>query len=142
MTQFSFDAEAELHIRRAQINGDDAAKALLILAQYLRTGEPVPSNLAKYLADAIEASMAKDGKTRASELLVELGLKAKNRRIIADWLEIGCTVEEQLDSGKSKFNAFLDVAEMFGISEKTVQTYFNQYQKALLITEAINQGKM
>ena len=142
MTKFSFDAEAELHIRRSHIDGDDAAKALLIVANYLRAGEPVPSNLAKYLADAIEASMAKDSKNRGSELLLELGLKAKNRRIIEDWLEIGCTVEEQLDSGKSKFNAFLDVAQMFGISEKTVQTYFNQYQKALQITEAINQGKM
>lgn len=141
MTKFSFDADAQQHIQRAHVKGDDAAEALLMVAKYLRSGEPVPSNLAEYLAGAIEAAMVKDSNKRASELLIELGLKAKNRREIEDWIKIGSTVEELLDSGKAKFNAFLDVAEMYGITDKTVKKYFNKYQKTLKINDEINNGE-
>lgn len=131
---FSFDALAEENIRKAKISEEYAAKALLQIAVYLRQQEAIPGNLAEYLAGAIEASMLKP-KDKGKALSEELGLSAKNRRPRDCWFEIGKAVEELLDAGKTKFFAFPEVAEDYGLSKETVANYYKVYSEAMIETE-------
>ena len=67
-------------IYAAPANPDKAAEVLMLTARLLRSGEPIPAQLAQYLADAFEASMVKPLEIRAKSLTLELNLTALNRR--------------------------------------------------------------
>ena len=76
-------------IDEAPRDAEKAAECLLIAAGYLRSCKPMPSDLARYLADAIEAAVLKPAEHRAKALALELNLMALNRRplnIDPDWL--------------------------------------------------------
>ncbi len=61
-------------LARIESDPDAARDVLQIASGYIRRGEPLPGNLAEYLAGAIEAAMAKPAKFRAKALSDELGL--------------------------------------------------------------------
>lgn len=75
-----FDLRASKAIRQARADPEEAARVLLIAAEYLREHKPLPYLLADYLADAFEAAMAKSPEKRLAELGFELNLKSKNKR--------------------------------------------------------------
>jgi hypothetical protein len=128
-------------INWSESHADAAADALLILAQYLRRGEAVPSELAKYLADAIEASMEKPSKARGKAFTDELHLTANNRRPVGYWLEIGQAIEELISNGHSNEIAKAKIVEKYGISEKTAANYLDRYREAINETQRIEDAE-
>lgn len=131
------DFEASEAINRAESDPEQAAKALLIAARYMREGKPLPDYLAEHLASAIEAAMLKPTESRGVELARELNLTAQNRRPAAYWYEVGnwmdgernpITEDEEPQKLSIEEVAFM-AAEHFGISETTAARYYRQYMK-------------
>jgi hypothetical protein len=75
-----FDLRSSKAIQQASADPEEAARVLLIAAEYLREHKPLPYQLADYLADAFESAMAKAPEKRLAELGFELNLKSKNKR--------------------------------------------------------------
>ena len=112
----------------ADADPEQAAVVLREAAGFLRKGEPLPFQLAIYLADAFERSMSKVPSFRGSELLINLRLKANNRRRVAVNLEyLGRDFEKCLNSKMSVLEAQLHVGELYKISESTVKRLFDEY---------------
>ncbi len=135
MARLDFDVRVHDALRRADADPDAAAEALLIAADYLRRGEPLPRLLVEHLAGAIEAAMGKPAARRGSELLHELKLTARNRRPASDWLDVGAAFEQLVDDGASDTAAKTRVAADFGISETTVLSYARAYRQALALAQ-------
>lgn len=127
MPRLSFDAAAADAIAKAESDPQGATDALLILAHYLRAGQPVPHNLAAWVADAIEASMGKPHEVRGGALLRELNLTAHGRRPAASWVDVGMFVAAREGS---KIEAIHDAAARWGIDETTVKRYVRRYEAA------------
>ena len=105
-----------------------AAKVLSIAAEYLRKGEVLPSGLAFFLADAIERSMKMGPSVRGSELLINLKLKALNRRpAAADFVLVGRDLEQLLAEETPVLEAIEEVACRHAISESTVRRKHKAY---------------
>lgn len=105
-----------------------AAKVLSIAAEYLRKGEILPSGLAFFLADAIERAMKKAPSVRGSELLINLKLKALNRRpAAADFALVGRDLEQRLAEKTPVLEAIEAVASRHAISESTVRRKYKIY---------------
>ena len=112
----------------ADADPEQAAVVLREAAGFLRKGEPLPFQLAIYLADAFERSMSKVPSVRGSELLINLRLKANNRRRVAVNLEyLGRDFEKCLNSKMSVLEAQLHVGELYKISESTAKRLFDEY---------------
>lgn len=124
--KFTFDFDAAKHISRVQMSENHAAEVLLMAAKYLREYNAVPTNIAEYLADAIEASMVKGEGHRAKALIEELGLKVRNRRPSATWFEVGSAVSRLKKDGMSESAALNSVAEELNIDRNTVAKYLAQ----------------
>lgn len=124
-----FDAEAYECVRKSRLSEEEAAKALLIAAKYIRAGKPLPMDLDSWLAGAFEEAVRHPANI-GHMLLVRLGLKATNRRKSADWLDIGPLFEEMLEAGMSQNRAATEIAENHGISESTVVRLWKEYNKA------------
>ncbi|MRK20720.1 hypothetical protein [Pseudomonas sp. JG-B] len=121
------DDEADLAVCRAPADADEAAKALLIAARYLRENKPLPWILRSYLAGAIEASMLKpNGDSRNTAFLRELHLAAENRRPVkALWFEVGDLVEMEMRKNGGKLNAAFDqAAKKFSISKSSASRLY------------------
>ena len=115
-----------------------AAKVLSIAAEYLRKGEVLPSGLAFFLADAIERAMKKSPSVRGSELLINLKLKALNRRpAAAHFALVGHDLEQLLAEKTPVLEATEAVASRHAISESTVRRRHKVYleHKAFEIQE-------
>ncbi len=112
-----------------------AAEALRIAARYIREGKPLPPPLDDYLAGAIEAAMHKAPEHRGSALLLELNLKALNRKPGRYWLEVGKFVEFHRDpdvaKGMTYEGAVAMAADIFKIHDSTVRRYWRQFKKHL-----------
>lgn len=153
---YSLDLEADEAIRKAKFDADCAARVLVIAADYLRRREPLPDNLAKYLADAIDYSMDKPKKDRANTLALKLNLIAKNRRP-KDWYEIGEFVENLLSDSNSMETgshssasqktkpvretvetALEKASEKFKVSVSTAKRNLRKYREAHEENERIN----
>lgn len=107
---------------------EQAAVVLRMAAGYLRKGEPLPFPLAFFLADAIEKAMRKAPSVRGSELLLNLKLKATNRRkVAANFEHVGRDFEECRSENMSVMNACLKIAEQYGISESSVTRLHKKY---------------
>lgn len=126
----SFCARAADAIGRAPSDPGAATEVLRIAAGYLRRGEPLPANLADYLADAIEAAMAKPAEHRLSALGLELNLTASNRRPAAHWVDIAHRCEELQDGTRSTDAVANDVAAEFGIGVSTAKRYWQAFRNA------------
>lgn len=109
---------------------NSARDALLFVAGYIRRGEALPGNLAAFLVDAIEAAMAQPPKLRAKALTDELGLTANNRRPAGDWATIGAEVERLVKAGDSEEKAIGALSDETGVSDRTVQRYWDKYRLA------------
>lgn len=129
-----FDVEAWEHARKSKLSAEEAAKALLMAAKYIREKKPLPMGLDDWLAGAFEEAVrhperhAPDNGNIGHALLVCLGLKANNRREKADWLDIGPLFEEMLEAGMSRNMAATAIAEDHGISESTVVRLWKKYK--------------
>lgn len=75
-----FDARVFDALRLAEADPEEAAKVLLLAAEYLRSGQRMPSQLAVFVADAFEAAMSQPQNLRAKALTDWLYLSAKNKR--------------------------------------------------------------
>lgn len=75
-------------IRLAPTDPDKAAEVLVIAAEFLRSGRPMPLELVDYVAGAFHAAMLKPEQHRARALLLELNLAVDGRRPRGfDWMD-------------------------------------------------------
>jgi len=130
------DERATDALANAESDPEAAKVALLIAADYVRRGAPLPGNLADHIAGAIEAAMAKPKNLRAKALTYELRLSAVNRRPKADWALIGSDVERHITRGASQDRALLDVSDKYGLSKSTAERYWNDYKSRSLELQA------
>lgn len=121
------DARAFEALRRAKADPDAAAKALEIAAEYLRAREPLPHDLADWLADAFESAAAKPPENRADMLAMELLLRSLNRRPArADWIDVGQFVDDH--PAESERQRLLAACTAFNISETTARRLLKQWR--------------
>lgn len=138
------DEEADLAVCRAPADADEAAKALLIAARYLRENKPLPWILRTYLASAIEVSMPKpSGEARNVAFLRELHLAAENRRPVkALWFEVGDLIDMELSKNGGKLNiAINQAAKKFAISRSTAARLYKasiDHRKKIQEIEELN----
>ena len=105
-----------------------AAKVLRIAADYFRRGEDLPYPLANFLADAIDSAMKKAPSVRGSELLLNLKLKARNRRPAAvNFRAVGQDLEKLIEAKIPILEAAETVADLYGISDTTVRRKYKDY---------------
>lgn len=124
-------------MQNAPSDPDEAAKVLLLCAELLRNGEPLPTDARQYIADAFESAALKPAPYRASTLAEELYLTAKNRRPAGNYFEIGEQVE-YLIGDLSLTKAIARVAEKTGVSKSTVRKYHLEYLEAKEEHDRIN----
>jgi hypothetical protein len=128
-------------LARAPCDPEAAAQVLMIAARYLRAGEPLPDDLAKFLADAFEsAGLKPDEHSRAKTLARDLHLIAGgNRRPKASYVEVGKAVEQLVSAGDSVDKAISKYTEHFNkekskkteqISETTVGRHWRKYKNS------------
>ena len=79
----SLPVELENALDLVDADPEQAAVVLKWAAGYLRKGEPLPYPLALFLAEAFENAMRRAPSVRGSVLLLNLKLKANNRRKVA-----------------------------------------------------------
>lgn len=130
MTKINIDFLAADAISSAPSDPEAAAAVLLQAVGYLRRGKPLPENLARYLADALEAAALKPGPQRGAALATELHLTAGNRRPAGDPLAIGQAFGALIDAGESQNGAKAQIAADFGISESTALRAWKKYAAA------------
>jgi hypothetical protein len=119
--------EAAMELSESDPN--QAAEVLRIAATYLKNQEKMPCALAYYLGDAIERAMKQASVVRGSELLINLNLMVTNRRVSANFKQVGSDLERLLQSSTPKGNAILIVSEKYGISDSTVKRLYKKYQE-------------
>lgn len=115
------DIDALDAVRGADTRDKTAGEALTIAADYLRRREPLPPELADYLAGAFEMTAAKDTAHQGPALLRELGIEVQNRRPVnVDAFDLAIFVDVESD-GKSERKRILAAAERWDVSESTVR---------------------
>lgn len=134
------DFEASEAVDLAPSDSNEAARALLMAAKYIREEKPLPRPLSGYLADAIEYSMHKDKDHRNTAFLRELHLEAENRRPAkARWIDVGYEVEELIEEhGYSQNKATKEVAEKRKVSASTAKRLYKVWLQAIAETQEIN----
>ena len=112
----------------ADADPEQAAVVLREAAGFLRKGEPLPYPLALFLAEAFEKAMRKAPSVRGSELLLNLKLKANNRRKVAvNFEHVGRDFEECRSKNMTVLKSSLAIAERYGISESSVIRSHKKY---------------
>jgi len=133
--------ELENAMDLSEADPKQAAIVLRIAAEYLKNGQQMPFSLALFLADAFERAMRMAPSVRSSELLINLKLKANNRRKVAANFEyVGRDIEEYIASKMSITDSVLKVSESYGISESTVRRLNKMYievKAAELVQDAL-----
>jgi len=119
--------ELEVAMDWSESDPQQAAEVLRIAAKYLRSGEKLPLALALFLADAFERAMSKASMVRGSELLINLNLKAMNKRPAANFEYVGSQLQKRIDSEIPRQRALKEVAEKYNIDKKTVQRMHKKY---------------
>lgn len=125
---------AQNAIARAELSSKNAEEALLLAAEFIRSGEPIPPKMAEYLADAIESAIKEPwkhdpnytpekGKGRA--LAVAFKLEANNRRpATIQHRVIREKMKMKMAAGLSQNQAAKVVAEGMGLSVSNVKRIF------------------
>lgn len=129
----TFDARVVGALADASSDPEAAAQALLLAAEYLRAGAPMPAALIDHLAVAIEASMAKPKGFREKALLQELKLTALNARPKGNYYLVGQLVEAALQRGDAMVDAVADAMADPRVSIKspaTIKRLHRQYLAA------------
>lgn len=139
------DERATAAVSNAASNPEAAKDALLIAADYLKRGVPLPGILASHLADAIEAAMEKPEKLRAKALTDELRLTANNRRPRKNYVHIGAEIEREISDHGNEEMALLKISEIHNIDKSTAWRYWQDYQSAskaeIKFRRAISKGR-
>jgi hypothetical protein len=131
-----FDVEAWEKTRKAGLSKRQAEEVLLMAAQIIRAGRPLPMGMAEWLAGAIESAIssphrhAPDNGDPGHALLVGLGLLNNNRRKVCDWLDVGELVDRLIDDGKNKTSAVKAAAAQLGIGYGTAFDAYSKYCEA------------
>lgn len=127
MTEF-LSLKLENALDLADADPEQAAVVLREAAGFLRKGEPLPYPLALFLAEAFEKAMRKAPSVRGSELLLNLKLKANNRRKVAvNFEHVGQDFEECRSKNMTVLKSSLAIAERYGISESSVIRSHKKY---------------
>ena len=127
MTEF-LTLKLENALDLADADPEQAAVVLREAAGFLRKGEPLPYPLALFLAEAFEKAMRKAPSVRGSELLLNLKLKANNRRKVAvNFEHVGRDFEECRSKNMTVLKSSLAIAERYGISESSVIRSHKKY---------------
>lgn len=137
----TFDARVVDALANAASDPEAAAHALLLAAEYLRAGAPMPAALIEHLAGAIEASMAKPKGAREKALLQELKLTAPNARPKGDYYLVGQLVEASLRRGDALVDAVADAMADPRVSIKspaTIKRLYKQYLAARASHDSIH----
>lgn len=120
--------ELDEALELARTNPEQAAQVLRIAATYLAKQEKLPSSLAYFLADAFERSMKKASMVRGDELLINLYLKARNRRESANYEHVGVGFDELLALDVPRAFAIDQLAKKYGVHERTVEKMIAKYR--------------
>ena len=127
MTEF-LSLKLENALDLVDADPEQAAVVLREAAGFLRKGEPLPYPLALFLAEAFEKAMRKAPSVRGSELLLNLKLKANNRRKVAvNFEHVGRDFEECRSKNMTVLKSSLAIAERYGISESSVIRSHKKY---------------
>lgn len=112
-------------IKDAESSLDDAVKLLKEATKYLRAREPLPDNLADFLADAFDIVCAKKKKEECAVRLVrELHLVNDNRRPL-NHEKIGQRIQYlRFKNQINRITAVRMVAKEFGVSIRSCQTAY------------------
>jgi hypothetical protein len=121
------DPELERAMELSMSDPQQAARVLTIAANYLKTRERLPSALSLFLADAFERAMKFPSTSRGEELLRNLKLRVDHRRPKANFLHVGFDIEFLIKKKITMTEATIQVAENYGISEKTAQRRHKEY---------------
>ena len=121
------DPELDTALELAKSDPDQAAQVLRIAARYLHKHEKLPSALASYLAVAFEQSMKMASVVRGDQLLINLNLKAMNRRVSANFEHVGIEFERLVATGISKGEAILQLCETYEVTESTIKRMVKKY---------------
>lgn len=122
------DPELDTALELAASNPDQAALVLTIAARYLYKQEKLPPALAYYLADAFNRSMKMASVVRGSELLINLNLKAMNRRSVANFEHIAVEFDQLMAANISRKLAIEKLSDMYGITDRTVERKIAAYR--------------
>jgi hypothetical protein len=126
-----FDARAFEALEKISHDAQGATDALLLVAEYVQSGTPLPNDLSRWLCGAIEKSMRQPKAKRGATLLLELGFTRHHRRkAVASPYAAGQAFDALLDQGESQNNAASQVAIDFNISESTAVRIWKEYQEA------------
>lgn len=124
-----FNTEFDDALEMAKSDPDAAAKALLLVAKYLRMRD-LPPRAALFLIDAIEGSMRERPSKRGPALLKRLMLTAGHRRRVrAHWEWVGRDFDRLIESGDSQNSAASSVAADYDISEATAVRLWKMYRQ-------------
>lgn len=122
MVRINLDARATELLARTEANPETAAQVLLLAAEYMRAGKPLPDDLAEHIAGAFEAAMHKPLDKRGKALLLELHITAPNcRPADVDWYDLGQSFQALINAGKNKSEAALQISVDFNVSESTAK---------------------
>lgn len=139
------DPQAIRAVAKAPSSHEEAAKALLIAADYIQQGQPVPFFLSGWLAGSIKSAMENPLRydpyngDKGNALLVALNLKANNRRpadyspyevycYMADLME-SKAVEGRLVKAISQNKAAKRAAEQFGFSASKAHDIYREQKR-------------
>ena len=152
MGKLHFTLESLEALITAPKSSDAAAKLLLIAARHIRNQEPLPVELAEFIADAIESSMTlQDDEERIRKFLLRLHLTSDHRRPeFTNWYEIGSAMDDELQKNHgdhrqparvrpkkiTQNQAARIVSKQFGASPATVVRLYKKYKDALKAAEA------
>lgn len=141
MAKINLDVRGIELLNRVEANPDAAAEVLLLAAEYMRAGKPLPDDIAEHLAGAFEAAMCKPQKMRGKALLRELHLTAGNRRPAdVDWYALGQRFDDLVAAGNSENAAASQVGVEFGIDDSTAKRVWkNTYLPACEARRIANQ---
>ena len=126
----SLPVELENALDLADADPEQAAVVLRCAAGYLRKGDALPYPLALFLAEAFENAMRRAPSVRGSVLLLNLKLKANNRRrVAANFEHVGQDFEACISERATVLEASSKIADRYGISESVVIRLHKKYKE-------------
>ena len=125
------DKELQDAIRDADYSPDAAAFLLLRAADFLETGQPVPTRLADRITAAFRAAgELKYSDQRPRKLAQKLGLTQGTKPRLNSSIFVGEFIESLMDDNKfSQTQAVSAAAKKFEIAFSTARNYLTSYRK-------------
>lgn len=121
------DPELDTALELSKSDPQQAEKVLRIAAKYLKEQQQLPPALASFLGDAFERAMKKASMHRGSELLINLNLKARNRRPKANYEHVGVNVEQLVLTKIPKGEAIIRTGETYKLDGSGVKRMHKKY---------------